>query len=67
MSSYGERLRTLAPHYVAIVILILVGLAIADFVIGDLSRGMRLGVAVVIAVAYPVILRQLGLAPEPWA
>ena len=54
------------PHYVAMVILALLALAVLEAVIGDVGFWLELAaIAVVIALYRPVILR-LGLAPPPW-
>lgn len=67
MRRFRDRFRELAPHYVVIVLLIVVVLSIADFVVGDLSRPVRLVLAAATAVAYPLLLRQLGRAPPAWS
>lgn len=66
MDSYGQRLRILAPHYVAMIILILLALTIADMLVDDLAFLYRLGLAAIVAIAYPIVLRALGKTPEPW-
>lgn len=67
MRRYRDRFRELAPHYVVIVLLIVVVLSLADVVVGDLSRPARLVLAAATAVAYPLLLRQLGRAPPAWS
>ncbi len=67
MVSYMERLKLLLPHYAAIIILILLVFAVLDLVVPELGTIGRLAIAAVIAIAYPLVLRRLGRAPEPWA
>ena len=66
MASFGTRFKQLAPHYIAIVALILMVVWTADLFF-DVSRPVRFGLALIVAVAYPFVLRALGAAPEPWA
>ena len=67
MEGFGERLRALAPHYLAMIVLILAVLWTADFLFGRLSTGSRLVLAAVVALSYPIVMRQLGLEPEQWS
>ena len=66
MERYRDRLREMLPHYIAIVVLILLTLWIADLLIDDLSGVARLALAAIVALLYPVVIRQLGLAPDAW-
>ena len=66
VDSYGERLRILAPHYVAMIALILLALTIADYLVDDLAFLYRLALAALVAIAYPIFLRMIGKTPEPW-
>lgn len=66
MASFGEDLRELAPHYLIVVILIFVALIAVDVFFEDVGFVWRVAVAVAIGLAYPLVLRQLDMAPEPW-
>lgn len=66
MESYTDRLRQLAPHYLVMVVLILVVLTAADMFFGELRFAYRLLLAAATAIAYPLLLRRLDRAPEPW-
>ena len=66
MAPFGERFRQLIPHYIAMVALILMVIWTVD-VFFDLARGARFLLAAIVAILYPVVLRLLGIAPEPWA
>lgn len=67
MESYGDRIRVLLPHYLAMLVLILAVLMGLDAVGLDLSRPERWALVAVIAIAYVVVLRVTGYAPEPWS
>lgn len=67
MEEYLDRARQLAPHYLAIVLLIIVALSVTEAVYAELTGVMRLLLAVGVAIAYPIVLRRLDLAPEPWS
>lgn len=66
MASFGSRLRELAPHYVAMVALILMVVWTADAFF-ELSQVARFLLAALVVVIYPLVLRALGVAPDPWA
>lgn len=66
MASTGSRLRQLAPHYVAMVALILLAVWTADLFF-DFSRPARFFLAAVVAILYPLVLRLFGRAPEIWS
>lgn len=56
----------LLPHYVVMIALMLVALTVANQIFGDIGLWPSIGIAVVIAILYPLLLRQTGRAPEPW-
>lgn len=58
--------REMLPHYVAMVALYGLGILTLDQVFGIDSFLSSLGVAVVVAVGYPIAVRQLGVAPSSW-
>lgn len=66
MTSLLARLRELAPHYIAIVALILIVVWAADLFF-DLSRGARYLLAAVVAILYPLVLQLFGREPEIWS
>lgn len=66
MSSFTDRLIELAPHYLAMIALMFGALVAIESVVGEMGFWPSLGVAVVVAIAYPFVLRRLGVAPEPW-
>lgn len=66
MGGFTDDLRELAPHYLIVVLLIFGGLILVDVLYDDVGFIWRAAVAVAIGLAYPLVLRQLDMAPEPW-
>lgn len=64
--SAWENVRGLIPHYLVLVLLILLGLRIAERLLGPLGFWGSLALATAIAVAYPLALRAAGRAPAGW-
>ena len=58
--------RQLLPHYVALAVILLVVLTGLRLAVPDLSFWIRLGIALLIGLVYPPIVRALGYAPEVW-
>lgn len=58
--------RALLPHYLAIVAGIAAGLVGLRVTVGDVGIIGNLTVVVVIVLAYPTIVRALGVAPDTW-
>lgn len=59
-------LRQLLPHYVALVLILTVILTLMRVAFPTVNMWVQIGVAVVLGLAYPPLLRYLGMAPEPW-
>ena len=62
----GDRIRQLLPHYAAMILILLVALAIIEAFFPDRSFWIGIGVAVLVGLAYPHVVRRLGVAPESW-
>lgn len=61
-----DRLLELAPHYVAMFVLVFLVLGLVRAAVGELGFWIELVIIVVVASAYrPVVLR-LGIAPSGW-
>ncbi|MFC6973714.1 hypothetical protein ACFQL1_01915 [Halomicroarcula sp. GCM10025709] len=61
-----DGLKEIAPHYVALMLLVVLVLTVLQAVVGELGFWIELGIVLVLAVAYrPVVLR-LGIAPSGW-
>lgn len=61
-----EQLLELVPHYVALVVLMVLALAVVRAVAGDVGFWIELGIAFVVAVAYRPVVARLGYAPGAW-
>jgi len=66
MSSTAEKVRQLAPHWAVMFVVMFVALAGVERVAGGLGLGASLAIVLVVAVAYPVVVRALGVAPPVW-
>lgn len=60
------RQRDLLPHYVAILASVVVVLGSTRLAVGDVGAPVNLGLTVAVVLAYPTIVRLLGLAPRSW-
>lgn len=58
--------REMLPHYVAMVVLYGIGVVALNQLFSIDSFLSSLGVAIVVAVGYPIAVRQLGVAPSSW-
>ena len=66
MSTSTDKIRQLAPHW-AVMFVIMLGLIITvESVYGPLALWQSLILVVIVAFAYPPVVRQLGLAPSVW-
>jgi len=67
MASLPEKVRQLAPHWGVMFALMFATLALAERLIaGELGFVPSMGVVFVIALAYPTVVRALGVAPPVW-
>ncbi|ELZ30603.1 hypothetical protein DJ71_00795 [Halorubrum sp. E3] len=66
MSSTTEKVRQLAPHWAVMFVAMFAALAVVERVLGGLGLAASLVIVLVIAVAYPVVVRTLGVAPPVW-
>lgn len=60
------KLMELAPHYIAMLILVFGSLAIVRAAVGDLSFWIELIIIVVIVFIYRPIVVRLGVGPRTW-
>lgn len=61
-----DRIVALVSHYVAMLAAIFLVLWIVRAAAGDLGFWVELGLVLVVAIAYPRIVRRLGVAPRAW-
>jgi len=65
--SEQSTLRQLAPHYVAMLLLVFVILAIVQRTVGELSFWVEFALIAVVVFAYRPVVRALGVAPPVWS
>ncbi|MFB6309911.1 MAG: hypothetical protein ABEH64_01885 [Salinirussus sp.] len=56
----------LVPHYIANLLLILVAVGVLRLTVGNLGILVELPVVIAVVLAYPTIVRWLGVAPAAW-
>lgn len=61
-----NRLIELLPHYLALLILIFLVLAIVRAAVGDLGFWIELAIVIAVGLGYPTLVRVLGIAPSAW-
>lgn len=61
-----DKLRELAPHYIAMLLLVFVGLAIIRAFVGEIGFWAELAIVFVIVFAYRPIVVRLGIGPSGW-
>jgi len=66
MSSATEKVRQLAPHWTVMFVAMFAALAVVERALGGLGLVASLLIVLAIAVAYPVVVRALGVAPPVW-
>lgn len=66
MTSTTEKIRQLAPHWGVMFVAMFVTLAIVERLVGELSFIPSMALVLVVAFAYPAVVRALGVAPPVW-
>lgn len=61
-----DRLIELAPHYVAMLLLVFLVLAIIEVVVGDINFWAELVIVFGVVFAYRPLVLRLGIAPRGW-
>jgi len=61
-----NRFTELLPHYLANLVLVVLAITALRRFAGDLGFVVELGVVVVVVLAYPTIVRALGVTPSAW-
>ncbi len=59
--------RQLAPHFLAMFVIYLIAFQIVSALFGVQNFWVSLGIAVVVAIVYPTLVRSVGLEPEVWS
>ncbi|WP_152042457.1 hypothetical protein [Salinigranum salinum] len=61
-----DRLMELAPHYIAMFILVFVVLTIVQAIVGEVGFWAELAIVVAVVFAYRPVVVRLGFAPSGW-
>jgi len=61
-----DGLKELVPHYVAVMILVVIVLTIVQTVVGEITFWIELVLILLVVFAYRVIVMRLGVAPSGW-
>mgnify|MGYP006287535347 CR=1 FL=1 len=61
-----DGLKELVPHYVALMILVVLALSTVQAAVGEIGFWTELAIVLVIALAYRPIVVRLGVAPSGW-
>jgi hypothetical protein len=61
-----DQVLALVPHYIAMVLLAVVGVTVVQVVLTDPPAPLVFGVVLVIVFLYPFAVRRLGYAPDFW-
>jgi hypothetical protein len=62
-----ERVLDVLPHYIVLLLSVFLVLAVVREFLGDLGFAIELLIVLAVTVAYPPLVRRLGVAPESWA
>ena len=62
-----ERVFDVLPHYIVLLLSVFLVLAVVREFLGDLGFVIELLIVLAVTVAYPPLVRRLGVAPESWA
>jgi hypothetical protein len=61
-----DRLRDLAPHYVAMFVIVFLVLTAARAVVGEVGFWAELAIVMVVVLAYRPVVTRLGVGPGGW-
>ncbi len=61
-----DGLKELAPHYLALLIIVFLVLTVVQAVWGEVRFWIELAIVLVVALAYRPIVIRLGVAPSGW-
>lgn len=64
--SVVERVLDLLPHYLGMLVLMLLVVGGLRLVVGEMAFWVELLIVLAVAVSYPPLVRRLGIAPESW-
>jgi len=61
-----DGLKELVPHYVAVMLLVVIILTAVQAVVGEIGLLIEVAIILVVVFAYRVIVMRLGVAPSGW-
>jgi len=61
-----DGLKELVPHYVAVMLLVVIVLTVVQTVVGEIGFWVELVLILLVVFAYRVIVMRLGVAPSGW-
>lgn len=62
-----DRLLVLAPHYLAMLLLVFFVLTVVRVVVGDVGFWVELAIVIAIGFAYRPLVVRLGIGPSDWS
>jgi len=61
-----DGLKELAPHYIAMLVLVVLVLTVVQTAVGEIGFWLELAIVLVVVFAYRPIVVRLGVAPSGW-
>lgn len=61
-----DQLLELAPHYIAMLLVVFFILEVSQAVVGEIGFWLELALILVIVFVYRIVVVQLGVAPSSW-
>jgi amino acid permease len=61
-----DRLKELAPHYIAMFVCVFVVLTVVQAAVGEVGFWVEMAIVVVVVFAYRPAVVRLGIAPSEW-
>lgn len=61
-----EHVIEVVPHYIALVLVLLLVLTVVRALIGEMSFWIELVIVLVVAFVYRPVVQRLGIAPSTW-
>lgn len=61
-----DRLVELLPHYIVLLVVLFLVIGVLRRTVGELGLWIELLILLAISLAYPPIVRRLGIAPSAW-
>ena len=62
----SEHLREVVPHYIAMILLLLIVFSLVPMILGEENFWIEMAVGLVVVFAYRPIVLRLGVAPDSW-